>query len=403
MKKDKYLIVMFFLIQNIIHNMGHPVTPDFVRSLGIEDYMFGVFFAMMSLGLVIGGPIWGALGDRGKKKNFIVIGLILYSIGQFGFGYSGNQYIMVFFRLLSGFGVVASITLLTSHLVEMTNKNERARYLALIAAAVTLGASLGYYLGGFIAENSFTRELFNITNYKEIFLIQALLNIVYILVIVIFFHDKKTQTKTIKKISVFSGFKSIKNMDYRLLMFLIALTFISIGQINLNKYIDVYFIDLAYTPLQLSEFKLVTGGFTLIASIFLVPFFGRIRKQIGLMIVIQALSAVIVFYTFRANQFIIIVYSVYMLYIILKAIFTPLEQKYISLHAKEGEYGKIMGTRQSFISMGYVIGPLVGGVLYGIRPQLLFDSSAIAFLIGLIILVLLGFLYKKERNTNEDL
>lgn len=310
---------------------------------------------------------------------------------------------MVLFRLLSGFGVVASITLLTSHLVEMTDKNERAKYLALIAAAVTLGASLGYYLGGFIAENSFTKELFNITNYKEIFLIQALVNIIYILVIIIFFHDKKAKTKSIKKISVFSGFKAIKNMDYRLLMFLIALTFISIGQINLNKYIDVFFIDLAYSPLQLSEFKLVTGGVTLIASIFLVPFFGRIRKQIGLMIVIQALSAIIVFYTFRANQFIVIVYSVYMLYIILKAIFTPLEQNYISLHAEEGEYGKIMGTRQSFISIGYVIGPLVGGVLYGISPQLLFDSSAIAFLIGLTILVLLGFLYKKERIANEDL
>ncbi|XFA98458.1 hypothetical protein ACAG96_06210 [Candidatus Izemoplasma sp. B36] len=90
MKKDRYIIVLFFLIQNIIHNMGHPVTPEFVKSLGIADYMFGVFFATMSLGLMIGGPIWGTLGDRGKKKLYIVFGLVLYSIGQFGFGYSGN-------------------------------------------------------------------------------------------------------------------------------------------------------------------------------------------------------------------------------------------------------------------------------------------------------------------------
>ncbi|MDC7242882.1 MAG: MFS transporter, partial [Sphaerochaetaceae bacterium] len=189
MKKEKNLIIVFFLIQNIIHNMGHPVTPSFVTSLGIPDYMFGVFFAAMSFGLVVGGPIWGSLGDRGNKKLYIALGLLLYSIGQFAFGYVNNEYLMVFFRFLSGFGVVASITLYTSHLVEITNKVERARYLALIAAATTLGASLGYYLGGFIAENPYTQEFFNITNNREIFLIQSIVNLVYISAFILVFKN----------------------------------------------------------------------------------------------------------------------------------------------------------------------------------------------------------------------
>lgn len=36
--------------------MGHPVTPSLVESLGIANYMFGVFFATMSFGLMLGGP-----------------------------------------------------------------------------------------------------------------------------------------------------------------------------------------------------------------------------------------------------------------------------------------------------------------------------------------------------------
>lgn len=402
MKKDRYLIVVFFLIQNIIHNMGHPVTPDFVKSLGIADYMFGVFFATMSFGLMIGGPIWGTLGDRGKKKLYIVIGLLLYSIGQFFFGYSNNQYLMIFFRFLSGFGVVASITLFTSQLIEITDLKDRARFLAYIAAAVTLGASIGYFLGGFIAENSVTQDLFNITNKKEIFLIQAILNLIYVGFILFTFYDRKCALPIKNKNTIFDSFKSIKNIDLRLFIFLIALAFITMGAINLNKFIDVYFNDQNLDSLQLGTFKMVTGYVTLVASIILVPIFAKFRKQIGFMLLLQVLSAAIVFYTFRASDFIKTVYSIYLIYILIKAIFTPLEQSYISNHVKDGEYGKIMGIRQSFISIGMVVGPLLGGFLYERNPLLLFDSSAYAFIIGFLLLIIVIIFNKKEILSSKN-
>ncbi len=403
MKKERYLIVLFFLIQNIIHNMGHPVTPSLVESLGIANYMFGVFFATMSFGLMLGGPFWGGLGDRDNKKKYIIIGLLMYSIGQFFFGYSNNQYLMVFFRFFSGFGVVSSITLFMSYLIEVTDKKDRARYLAYIAAAVTLGASIGYYLGGFISQNSFTVEFFHITNFREIFLIQAILNLFYIVLIFFLFKDNTIKIKNDNKINMFNSFKFIKHIDYRLLLFLIALTFITIGAINLNKFIDVYFIDLGFNSLNLGTFKMVTGYVSLFTSIILVPIFARVIKQIGLMILIQLLSAFIVFYTFRSSNFITVIYSLYMIYIVLKAIFTPLEQNYISSHAKVGEYGKIMGIRQSFISIGMVIGPLIGGFLYEKKPILLFNSSAIAFIIGFLILIIVNLLYYRDRKLfNKD-
>lgn len=403
MKKERYIIVLFFLIQNIIHNLGHAVTPTFVRSLNIPDYMFGIFFATMSFGLLIGGPIWGTLGDRGKKKVYIVIGLLLYSVGQFFFGYSNNQYLMIFFRFVSGFGVVASITLLTSNLIEITEKKDRAKFLSMVAAAITLGASIGYYTGGFIAENEFTRQLFHMTNNKEVFLIQALLNLLYIGLIVLLFYDKKGVTVPNEKITIIQSFKLIKKTDYKLLLFLLALTFITMGNINMNKFIDVYFNDLNFTSLDLGKFKLVAGAVTLFTSLILAPLFAKLKKQVALILVIQILSAFIIFYTFRANSFIRAAYSIYMTYILLKALFTPLEQNYISLHAKEGEYGRIMGIRQLFLSAGMVIGPLVGGFLYQKSSLLLFDSSAITFLIGFILLLFISIPIHKKQQTNESL
>src|SRR5690554_3998926 len=179
MKKTLILTILYFLIQGIVHNIGHPVTPAFVRSLNIPDFMFGVFFASMSFGLMIGGPIWGLLGDRGKKKNYIVMGLLLYSVGQLFFGYVGNQYVMIFFRFMSGIGAVAASTLLISHLIEISDIRQRAKNLAYAAAALTLGGSMGYYLGGFLGTNEFMVDLLNLTSYSKIFLIQAILNTLY--------------------------------------------------------------------------------------------------------------------------------------------------------------------------------------------------------------------------------
>ena len=64
MKKEILIILILTLIQGIAHNLAHPITPSFVSSLGIDDVMFGIFFASMSLGIVLGAPFWGIISDR---------------------------------------------------------------------------------------------------------------------------------------------------------------------------------------------------------------------------------------------------------------------------------------------------------------------------------------------------
>lgn len=398
MKKSILITISFFLFQGIIHNLGHPVTPSFVRSLDIPDYMFGVFFASMSFGLMIGGPIWGVLGDNGKKKNFIIIGLLMYSIGQFGFGYAGNQYIMVFFRFFSGFGVVASATLLVSHIIEISDKKDRTKHLAYTAAAMTLGASIGYYLGGFIGTNETMVDLLNITSYSKIFLIQAILNVVYTAYIYFAFKDSKFDVLTVNRPNIIQSLKEVSHIRPSLLFFLISLTFMTIGAINLSKYMDVYFDELGYSPLQLGTFVFTTGIVSVLTSIFIVPLFAKFKKQILAIAVIQILSALIVLFVFRASNFLLVVYTIYMIYVIFKAVYLPLEQNFISLHAEEGKFGRVMGVRQSFLSIGMVIGPLLGGFLYERSALLLFDSSAITFLIGVLLLGVVYILEKKHQQ-----
>ena len=396
MKKAIVWVLILYFFQGVIHNLGHPVTPYLVSDLGIEDYMFGVFFAAMSFGLMLGGPIWGVLGDRGNKRIYMALGLIVYSIGQFMFGYSGNQYVMVLFRFLSGFGVAASVTLLLSHLICLAPKEDRAKYIAWSVAMFTIGSSVGYYLGGFISTNQFFVDLLGTNDLRRIFLIQAVLNVFHAINMYFQIKQVKKPINGEEKTSFIQGFLDIKKMNKNLIIFLISLTFISIGMINLSKFIDVYFMELGYDQSELGTFVFWTGIVSLLTSIFIVPLVVKFNKEMTIMIWIQVISSIIIFFVFRGNNILLLLYTIFMIYVILKAIYAPLEQNYISTHAHEGNYGTIMGVRQSFFAVGMVIGPLIGGFLYDIEPLYVFDFSILMFISGFILLLTVR---KRLRNN----
>jgi len=400
MNKTIKIVLIIYLFQGIIHNLGHPVTPELVKGLDIPDYMFGVFFAMMSLGLTIGGPIWGVLGDRGNKRLYMSLGLVIYSIGQFMFAYVDNTAWMVFFRFLSGFGVSASVTLLISHIIEHSTTENRAKHLAWNAAGFTLGASLGYLIGGFIAENSFFIKYLHTDDLRVVFLIQALLNIVHAAVVYILIVDNGKEVEA-NRTTILDGFRNIRRMNKTLIVFMFSLTLITIGTINISKFLDVYFRDLDYSKSMLGTFVFVTGLVSLFTSAVIVPLVIKVKKDMMIILAIQLLSAVIVFIVFRSAEVLITLYTLFMVYVIIKAVYTVLEQNYISSFGKEGQYGAIMGVRQAFLAIGMVIGPIVGGFLYDIKPRFVFDFSVLMFIFGFVLLLVVRNRIKQDVNIES--
>ncbi len=403
-KRILVLLVVYF-VQGMINNLGHPVTPILITSTGIPNEMFGYFFSMMSLGLVIGGPIWGILGDTWRKETFVLIGLLIYSAGQILFGFVDDMYWKVAFRFMSGFGVSAAITLMLSHLIVISADNERAKNIARSVALMGLGSSVGYLLGGEMNSSALMIRLFRTDLYQNIFLIQGILNA--ILAVSLFFilraqvvKEVKVETAVKERKSFLSGFKHVKDLSPNLILFMFSITLISIGAINVGKYLEVYFNELGYNPDFIGRYVFITGIVAILTNIFLVPLILKIQRDFKVMIFTQIISAIIIFVIFRLPNLLLMLYTVFMFYVVLKAVFAPLEQNYISKHAKGGRYGTMMGIRQSFFSIGMVIGPLIGGYLYSIEPLYVFDFSALMFLLGFLLLL---FLEKKVKRELRDL
>lgn len=388
MNKRIFSFIGLFFLQGVITNIGHPVTPHYITTLNISDYMFGIFLATMSLGMMIGAPFWGNLGDRKNKKYIIITGLLLYALGQFMFGFFNNAYILIVVRLISGFGIAASMTLITSELILNSKPKSRAVNIAYLSAAVTLGGALGYYLGGFINSNQLLITLFKTNIYANVFYLQGVLTLLFAVLILLFFKPLKIiQINDNKKSYFWEGFKQIKYLSKDLLIFLIALALINIAASNVDKFIDPYFKLLNLLPSDIGNYKLIVGIISVISSIIIVPIINRqSNNKLKLMAVLQLLSAMLVFITFKMENFLIAAYTLLLAYTALKAIFLPIEQSYISTYATEQNMGQITGVRQAFLSIGTIIGQLFGAFLFDKNALWLFNSSVIIFIlsIGLI-------------------
>ncbi|AIO19481.1 putative 3-hydroxyphenylpropionic transporter MhpT [Candidatus Izimaplasma bacterium HR1] len=403
----KVVVFMFiiYFMQGFIHNLGHPVTPALVSDRGIPSEYFGYFFAAMSFGLLVGAPFWGYLGDKGYKRLYIFFGLLVYSFGQYMFAFANDRNIMILYRFISGFGVSASITLIMSHLIEHSPLDRRKIYLGWYQALFVLGSSAGYWFAGQLVSVDFLISLLNTNDYRNIFLIQAIANVVHACYIFILIGKSKKVAKEdrAKKPNIIEGFKAISKLNKNLVVFMISLTFISLGTITISKFIEVYMNDTGLSPKNIGDFVGLTGIISLIATIVLVPFVARLKKDFPIMIIIQALSAIIIFIVFRQEDIMIALYTGFMLYVVLKAIYTPLEQHYISTHANDNNLGTVMGVRQSFFAVGLVAGPLLGGWLYKVKPLYAFDFSAAMLVLGFILILIVGRNIRINGNTSKNL
>ena len=70
--KSLIFIIVLNMFSSLAFNMAHPVTPMFINKLGLPTFMFGLFFATMSVGNFIGSPLFGSLSDK-KEPNILHI------------------------------------------------------------------------------------------------------------------------------------------------------------------------------------------------------------------------------------------------------------------------------------------------------------------------------------------
>lgn len=383
--KKTVIILLFAVLTGIGANLAHPVTPLYIRQLNIEPYMFGLFFTAMNLGIFIMSPFWGNLGDLIKRKYIVLIGLAGYGIAQGFFAYFSNEYLILIARFFAGFFYAAIMTSLLAYLQEDTDFKNKRTLISVFLALNVLGGSLGYLMGGLLG-NVFEN------NVKTVIYIQMLFSVGLSLLTV--FLDTKVNKEVKEKKNVFKQMSQIRFLSKPLVLLLIITALINLAQTNFSKYLDLYITDLGFKSSDLGSFVFVTGLVTIVVTLLIVPYILRRLNPIWVMVVSTFIGGIFTFLTFSLNQSYILIwlYSLYMVYVAAKAIYDPALVNHLADY-KEVSAGMLMGLRQSALSLGAIVGPLIAGFLYGYIGVYLFYGLA-----GILILMALLLMWYKKLS-----
>jgi MFS family permease len=140
--------ILFVVIPLYVAKLPAPVIglPETGR-VGILISAYGLINALLQ-------PIMGGLSDQtGKRKLFIVIGLILMGVGTLLFMVAGSFLHLLLFRLLQGIGVALTVAASMAIMAMVTSKRTRGGSMGIYTTMRMVGFALGPLLGGYLYDS----------------------------------------------------------------------------------------------------------------------------------------------------------------------------------------------------------------------------------------------------------
>ncbi|MBK7882524.1 MAG: MFS transporter [Chitinophagaceae bacterium] len=136
---DIYDLLLFNIVRvDSLKDLG--LSPALIKSEG--EFIISI----QMLGLLVGGIIWGVMGDKKGRLSVLFGSIILYSIANIvnGFVQTPNQYALV--RFIAGVGLAGELGAGITLVSELTLKEKRGLATSVVAGIGLTGAVAAYFI-----------------------------------------------------------------------------------------------------------------------------------------------------------------------------------------------------------------------------------------------------------------
>ncbi len=136
---DIYDLILFGIVR-IPSLQAIGIPPEGIKDAGI--YLGN----MQMIGMMIGGIVWGMLGDKRGRLSVLFLTILLYSLANIanGFVHTLDQYAAL--RIIAGFGLAGELGVGITLVSEVMTKETRAMGTTIVAGFGVLGAVLAYFV-----------------------------------------------------------------------------------------------------------------------------------------------------------------------------------------------------------------------------------------------------------------
>lgn len=360
--KNKALGVLFLTIFLDLMGFGLiiPILPTYAKTLGATDAMVGLLGTSFSIMQFVFASFWGGLSDRYGRRPIMLTSIAIMIVAYILFANATVLWLLFATRLLKGFGA-ANLSVAQAYISDVVPKEDRTQAFGIIGAAFGLGFIFGPSIGGVI------NEYFGVAGVGYF---AAILGSVNLLLAYLFLHET-LETKATSVDLFPNPFKDI-------------LRFKSVYEVNALFTINFVYI-LGFSMMQITSTLLWAEHFGLgemsIGYTFAYIGFLAVVIQGGLIGYFNTWFGeknLLIFGTFlvAVGLFTMPFVPTDMFYLELvsltcmsfgNALLTPTISTLLTTYAPEDAQGKILGTNQSVGSLARVMGPAIGGAIYGLH------------------------------------
>lgn len=124
-----------------------------LKGIGISDAMLlpeGIFLLNMQMaGMLIGGIIWGIMGDKRGRLPVLFFTIALYSLANIANGFVQNMEQYAVLRFIAGVGLSGELGIGITLVSEVMSKESRGYGTAIVSGIGIFGAVLGFLVADF--------------------------------------------------------------------------------------------------------------------------------------------------------------------------------------------------------------------------------------------------------------
>lgn len=355
-----------------------PVMPLLMEEMHFSGTIMGMMLSVFSIAQFVASPVTGLCSDKFGRKNMIWIGMLLFALSEFIFGWANDKYIFYLSRALGGISAALIMPAVTAYVADLTSVQERPKAMGYVSGAISGGFIIGPGLGGFLTTFGHRIPFFTA---GCLALIGSLFTILILKESSHFNQELATNEEQPADLTLRKFFR-LPGMPF---IFLI----IFISSFGLQAFESIYTImtaiNFGFSSAEIAFIITISGTLALIFQVFLFDFIVRKIGEIGLIQASFFASAIFIFIIAFTKNNLVFILSTFVVFLAFD-LFRPAVTTYLSKKAG-GNQGAVNGLNSTFTSFGNIVGPVCAGYFFDLSQHLpYFISASILLVTGLLAL-----------------
>jgi MFS family permease len=370
-KNNKNLLIIAIIA--VVNALGYaiiiPILYSYSQRYGLNDFQNGLLFSIFSICQFISTPIIGRLSDKYGRRPLLIGSIAGTAISFFMMAFAPSAIFLFIARAIDG--LTSGNIPVASAVISDTTEKDRAKGFGII------GASFGF---GFVFGPAIAALTLGF-GASVPFIIAGTVSVIAVIMTYLMLPETNKHLGEVKKEPLIN----VKQLLFAVtddrvgMTLLVSLLYSLAFGLFIFAFQPVAKKVVMLTDVQVAVTFTIFGLMGVVSQVLVIPkitkMLGEKRSLIGSLMILAA-----TFFGFYLTKTYPILIALSLIQAIANGFVAPLIQAILSKEVDMKSQGSMQGLNQSYVSLGFIVGPIVGGAIatYSIPMPFLLGSAIIA-------------------------